>query len=131
MANKPRNEISKEDYNVMHPIDVTKLGTEDDPCFGKHYDLTTDECQRCGDSEFCSIKMAQTAHLKRKQIESKQEFKDLQEKKPNATGEDKVTEYMRKLKAKGLSSIRIKRKTEKQFELTKAEAKKLYNQIFK
>lgn len=62
----------------MMPITLDQLGTDDDPCFGKHYDSSAPECQRCGDSELCLIKQAQLNSLTRAKIEEQQRFKDIE-----------------------------------------------------
>ena len=65
--------LSKQDPLV--PIDVTNLGSKQDPCFGQAYDLSTKECKLCGDSELCCIKMAQTLNVTRKEIVEKASIK--------------------------------------------------------
>jgi len=75
-----RTKISKDkSINIMEPIPFEKLGTLDDPCFGQFHDPTTDECNRCGDSEICSIVCSQKLHIKRQGIEAEQPFKDIGE----------------------------------------------------
>ena len=59
------------------PVDVTQLGGNGDPCFGKGYDLSTKECKLCGDSELCCIKMSQALNVTRKELEAKNHYKDL------------------------------------------------------
>ena len=65
----------------MKPValDLLNLGNDNDPCFGKLYSIKADECRRCGDSEFCQIKMAQSIHLITATQEKKHAFKDKQE----------------------------------------------------
>ena len=81
MANnrKARENIEKDDYDFLKPIDVLTLGSEDDPCFGRFHDLKAPECMECGDAEFCSIMKGQNLHKDRAKIESKQRFKDIEE----------------------------------------------------
>lgn len=79
MANrKPRKKLTKKNIDVFKPVDFSKLGTSEDPCFGKHWDLTAKECNNCGDSELCAIAFQQKQLITRKKIESKETFKDLQ-----------------------------------------------------
>ena len=59
------------------PLDISMVGTEDDPCFGKLYDMTTRECKRCGDNEFCALVMMGELKKQRKRLERKQKFKDI------------------------------------------------------
>jgi len=74
-----RKKIKQEDHDLMEPIDVLSLGSEDDPCFGKLHDLLAKECKSCGDSDFCAIVKAQGLHKARINIETKQRFKDIEE----------------------------------------------------
>lgn len=75
---KSRNKIAK-NFNLLMPVDITKLGSEDDPCFGKHYKPSCSECSRCGDSELCAIAVQQRNFAKRNKVESEGKFKDLEE----------------------------------------------------
>lgn len=77
-SREPRKDLVKK-VDLMKPITIDQLGTEDDPCFGKLYDITTSECQRCGDCELCSIVMGQKNHLAREKEHKKGSFKDLEE----------------------------------------------------
>lgn len=79
MKRKSRNKlVKKESVNMMEPLQFDKLGSAEDPCFGKLHDYGADECKVCGDAEICSIVCSQKLHAKRKLIEEKQDFKDLQ-----------------------------------------------------
>lgn len=40
---------------LLRGFDAKKFGSVDDPCFGKLYKMSTQECSNCGDSEFCSV----------------------------------------------------------------------------
>ena len=44
--------------DILKPIDINSIGSNGDPCFGKGYDLSTEECKQCGDSELCCLKFA-------------------------------------------------------------------------
>jgi hypothetical protein len=63
---------------LLVPFDVSKFGGADDPCFGKEYDLTTDECQSCGDVEVCSIAFVRTLGKKRLEYEQELPMRDLE-----------------------------------------------------
>lgn len=106
---KPRNKMSKK-FDTLKPIKFEQLGTEDDPCFGKHLDPKCDECLRCGDSELCAIMMQQNNMLKRAKIEANQNFKDIEEKNMKLADPVKVKKMvkfrvreMAKLSKKGIS----------------------------
>lgn len=77
MAKKKKQlpDLSKQD--ILTPIDVSTLGTNGDPCFGIGYDLSTKECKLCGDSELCAFKMSQNLNITRKELEQKNQYKDL------------------------------------------------------
>jgi len=78
---KARKKLSQdENLSLLVPVDITKLGGEDDPCFGKLHDAKEDACRRCGDAEFCQIVMAQNMHKERSKVEKKGKFRDLEEK---------------------------------------------------
>ena len=122
----------KQNIDLSKPLDLSSIGTDRDPCFGKHYDSLADECSRCGDAEFCTIAMGARLNTKRSKLESKQKFKDLEEgshQRKEETQEKKVAKYMRvKLKATEESEMpygRMVKKVMKKFEVDKNEAKDL------
>ena len=67
-----------EGKSILKPLSIEAIGSNGDPCFGLSYDLTTDECKMCGDSELCCIKFAAKMGTTRKEIESESQFKDLE-----------------------------------------------------
>lgn len=79
MRRKPKKKSQIKPSDLLVPIDITKFGTGEDPCFGKHHDLTAEECQRCGDQELCQVIKAQVLSVTRKKLEKKHTFKDTQE----------------------------------------------------
>lgn len=117
-------EASVEPEAFLEPIDITKFGTNDDPCFGKLYDLSTDECKRCGDSELCGVVFAQNLNKKRKKIEKKDNFKDINLEEPQ---ENKaLKKWVHEKKAEGLTRAEIIKKAKKTFGSTRETIKKLY-----
>ena len=59
MAKQKKNKLIKlEDTPILKAIDINSIGDNGDPCFGKEYDLSTEECRSCGDTELCCIKFA-------------------------------------------------------------------------
>jgi hypothetical protein len=74
----PRKDLIKT-TDLTIPVNVEMLGGKDDPCFGKHFNPATEECQRCGDSEICCIVLGQMNTVNRKFIEKEHSFKDLEE----------------------------------------------------
>lgn len=97
---------------LLIPFDVTKFGSEDDPCFGKLYDLSALECQECGDIELCAIAFAQGQHIARAKAEGEARFKDLEEEEIIFKG--KVRTYLKKCEEKGMSkTVRVIKAAEK------------------
>ena len=83
MAKKKKDKLKEvrkelETGDIFEPIDITKLGSGNDPCFGKNYDLSTKECKMCGDSELCCIKFTALMGKTRKELEAETKFKDLE-----------------------------------------------------
>jgi len=126
MRKRRTSKIKPQEYII--PIDVTQLGSTDDPCFGKIYDPRASECKRCGDSEACIIAQQQKMLGKRDIIEKKNNFLDLIE--PEIQGEQymdltPIIAYMKKKLLK-YSWVKVVRLSAKKFNLEKAEAKKIY-----
>lgn len=122
---EPRKKTKKVDF--LEPIDITKFGSEDDPCFGKLYNLSTKECKRCGDSELCGVIFSQNMNKVRKDIESKQRFKDLEMDLPKQN--PALTKWVREKKAQGLSRSEIIIKAKKTFGSTRDEIKTIYKTL--
>lgn len=126
---KPR-EATEVDFS--EPIDITKIGSTDDPCFGKLYDLSTEECRRCGDSELCALVFAQTK-LKRQraEMEKKNRYKDLEleaglQKPPvNET----LLKWLEVKKREGYSRGEVIKIAKKTFGTPREEIKALWNKI--
>lgn len=104
----------------LDPVDILAFGTEDDPCFGKHHDLTTDECKRCGDCTLCQIVFNQKTEKKRDKIEKENRFKDLE-----LVDLDKALVLIKKLKKRGTEKEKIISKLMRRFRYSKKEASKL------
>jgi hypothetical protein len=79
MATRKKRDKASKGINYLEPFDVTKLGSDADPCFGKLYDPTVDECKACGDCELCSVVMNQKTEISRKREEKKARFLDVEE----------------------------------------------------
>lgn len=127
---KSREDIDKDKINILKPVDPMIFGTADDPCFGKHHSLKAEECLVCGDSEFCSIVMAQNLHKDRLQVESNQEMKDLDEAEEDSIEKAKeAKEYMKGLMKRKIKKMKIILKAAEKYKLTKERTKELYNQI--
>lgn len=98
---------------LLTPFDVSKFGSEEDPCFGKLYSLMEEECQLCGDNEVCAIVFANRAHAKRIEQEKKTPILDLTIDKLEKDKD--IKEYIAKLKKKGFKKSLIKYRVKKRF----------------
>lgn len=126
----PRNELEKSNIDLLKPIDVLKLGGEEDPCFGKLHDLVAPECLECGDSDFCAIVKAQNLHKERLDIESEQRFKDIEESdKINLERRKEAKKLIKVYNERGLKRIKIILRVSSQTNLPKEIVKQLYEQI--
>jgi hypothetical protein len=115
---------TKQSHDFLTPIDITKFGTEEDPCFGKHNEPKAPECQRCGDFEFCMIVTSENLKRVRKKEEKKTEYKDL-----NPTPKiQEIREYMGKELCKS-SKIKVVIKATKKFGISKEKAKTIINNL--
>lgn len=125
MKNKKQKLPALAKQNPLVPIDVTNLGSSQDPCFGKAYDLSTKECKLCGDSELCCIKMSQALNITRKELEAKNHYKDLE------TLEDinGIKKYIRGLKRKGKTRREIVEKASVKFEVPKKDIRLIYKSM--
>lgn len=124
MAKKKQQlpDLTKQD--VLTPLDISQLGTNGDPCFGIGYDLSTKECKLCGDSELCAFKMSQNLNITRKELEQKNQYKDLD------VLEDTVgiKKYIRGLIRKGRDKKEIISKTVEKFEVPRKRIRELYRE---
>ena len=112
-------------HDPLEPIDITSLGSSNDPCFGKGYNLATKECKMCGDSELCAFKMSQALNITRKELEDKNHYKDL-DMLEDIKG---IKKFMRSLIRKGKDKKEIVKKTSEKFEVPKKDIRKIYKQL--
>ena len=117
---KARKELVSKDPLI--PIDIDSIGASSDPCFGKGYDLTTNECKMCGDSELCCIKFAAALGKTRKELEKENDYKDLE----TLVDIPAVKKTIRALKRKGEDRKTIRQKLQAKYHLSESEAKELY-----
>lgn len=116
-------DLSKHD--PLLPIDLSSIGSNGDPCFGKGYDLSTKECKLCGDSELCAYRMSQLLNKTRKELEEENKYKDLDvlEDVPG------IKKYLRARKRKGDSRKECVKKASEKFEVPTALIRKIYKEI--
>jgi len=125
MASKREKLPNLKKVDPLQPIDVTKLGSNGDPCFGKAYDLSTKECKLCGDSELCCLKMSQSLNITRKELEAKNHYKDLD----NLEDVNGIKKYIRGLKRKGKERKEIIEKASIKFEVPKKDIRLIYKSM--
>lgn len=106
----------------MMPINFDKLGSSEDPCFGKHYDMKAKECKKCGDCEICAIVSSQKNLLSQvTEQETKNHFKDTDEAEFVDGQNKELLKYMlaktKKLPGKWLMVSRVVDKFFKPFNL--------------
>lgn len=117
--------IKLEDTPILKPVDIDSIGSSDDPCFGKSYDLSTQECRSCGDSELCCIKFAEMMGKTRKELEEENQYKDME------LLVDKVAakKTFRALRRKGEDKKTIIQKLQAKYSITVKEARTLYREF--
>lgn len=130
MAKKKKDKLKEvrkelETGDILEPMDITKLGSGNDPCFGKNYDLSTKECKMCGDSELCCIKFTALMGKTRKELEAETKFKDLE---PLVDIEG-CKKYYRKLVREKLGKKEILDKLQSKFELSRKETRDIYRKF--
>lgn len=121
-----KNKLIKLEYTpILKPVDIDSIGSSDDPCFGKAYDLSTQECRSCGDSELCCIKFAEMMGKTRKELEEENQYKDME------LLVDKVAakKTFRALRRKGEDKKTIIQKLQAKYSITIKEARTLYREF--
>jgi hypothetical protein len=117
MPRKERNKKRKARKEMVKKVDITKpvmiplekIGSDEDPCFGKLNDPRHPTCQKCGDIEFCAIAMGQMNTIKRLAWEEKNPVKDVEEEKLKP--EDPI-EVKKQVRARIKEMIELKSKPE-------------------
>mgnify|MGYP005963221465 FL=1 len=127
MAKKKQTLPDIKNQDPLEPINIAELGSNGDPCFGIGYDLSTKECKLCGDSELCAFKMSQNMNITRKELEQKNQYKDLD------VLEDTVgiKKYIRGLIRKGKERKEVITKTVEKFEVPGKRIRELYKECKK
>jgi hypothetical protein len=127
MAKKKQTLPDIKNQDPLESINIAELGSTSDPCFGIGYDLSTKECKLCGDSELCAFKMSQNMNITRKELEQKNQYKDLD------VLEDTVgiKKYIRGLIRKGKERKEVITKTVEKFEVPRKRIRELYKECKK
>lgn len=122
-SKKQLPDLSKQD--ILTPIELDSIGTNGDPCFGKYYNLSSKECKICGDSELCCIKFAAAMGKTRKQLESENDYKDLE----TLVDVQAVKKTIRNLKRNGAKKKEILEKIKRKYEISLDQARAIYKEI--
>lgn len=119
------------ELDMTKPLDISKFGSDEDPCFGKLYDLNAKQCKICADSDFCAIKMSQTQNVKRKELNKQNEFIEEFDivNKVDKTTKKKAKKFMQRRIDKGHKGMLIRKAAMKNYGLTKDQAKDIYKLI--
>ena len=112
--------------DFLEPIDLSLIGTKDDPCFGKLYNLSTDECKRCGDSELCGVVFSQAMSKARNKINKKSRFKDIE---LEADTNPSLTKWVASKKKEGLKRFEIIKLAKKTYGSSRHEIKTIYKKL--
>lgn len=116
-----------ENHDPLIPIPFDQIGSINDICFGKSYDLTTKECKMCGDSELCALKMSQTLRISRKKLEEQNNYKDL-----DVLEDTKgIQKYIRNLIRKGKSRKEISDMATHKYEVPRPRIRQIYKELKK
>lgn len=122
---------NKEELNLFKPIDLTKIGTPDDPCFGKEYDPRDTDCRNCGDIELCAIAQMQNNKLQRDELAMTNEFKDLDEAKfLDGKDEEKAKKLIEKYKERGYKRQKVERLLQKRLNIDEERVDKIITKYF-
>lgn len=118
----------KEELDFFKPIDLSRIGTPDDPCFGKEYDPRDSDCRNCGDIELCAIAQMQNNRINRAKLAESYDFKDLDEAEFR-DGEDKkkAKELIKKYQDRGYSKQKAKRLLQKRLNMDDERTEELLN----
>lgn len=129
MKRKSRNKFRKKltDDQMLAPLDVTKFGGPDDPCFGKYHDLKATECRNCGDSELCAIAMSYKGIAMRQKLEMETSFKDIEDVGIDLK-EKRIKRYIKKKLAKGLEIRKIYKKAARRYNIPILRIEEIYKE---
>lgn len=128
----PRKKKEKKEIDLFKPIDLAKIGTPNDPCFGKEYDSRNSDCMNCGDVELCAIAMMQNNKINRDRLAEKNDFKDLDEAKfLDSEDEKKAKRLMKKYSERDYDKKKVKRLLQKRLNIDEDRVDSLITKYYK
>lgn len=127
----PRKKKEKKEIDLFKPIDLAKIGTPDDPCFGKEYDSRNSDCMNCGDVELCAIAMMQNNKINRDRLAEKNDFKDLDEANfLDSEDEKKAKKLMKKYSERDYDEKKVKRLLQKRLNIDEDRVNSLITKYY-
>lgn len=127
----PKKKKESKSIDLFKPIDLARIGTPDDPCFGKEYDSRNTDCMNCGDVELCAIAMMQNNKIVRDSLAEKSDFKDLDEANfLDSEDEDKSKRLMKKYSERGYKKEKVKRLLQKRLNIDEERVDKLITKYY-
>lgn len=127
-----KSKKKEETIDLSKPIDLSKIGTPDDPCFGTQYDPRDKDCKICGDIEICAIAQMQNNKLQRELLAKEKDFKDLDEAKfLNEKDAKEAKRLIEKYKSKGYSKARIRLKLSRELNIDSERLGEIIKKYYK
>lgn len=127
-----KSKKKEETIDLSKPIDLSKIGTPDDPCFGTQYDPRDKDCKICGDIEICAIAQMQNNKLQRELLAKEKDFKDLDEAKfLNEKDAKEAKRLIEKYKSKGYSKVRIRLKLSRELNIDSERLREIIKKYYK
>lgn len=127
-----KSKKKEETIDLSKPIDLSKIGTPDDPCFGTQYDSRDKDCKICGDIEICAIAQMQNNKLQRELLAKEKDFKDLDEAKfLNEKDAKEAKRLIEKYKSKGYSKARIRLKLSRELNIDSERLREIIKKYYK
>lgn len=124
------------ELDIMTPFNYLDLGSNNDPCFGKHYSIKAKECSRCGDCEACAVVTSQKSFINEiAQQNNKSEFLDIQEgelvNKQNAQILEYLLKKVKSNKTKWFSILKVSQRFWKKFNLLESDEAYVTQRVIK
>ena len=127
-----KSKKKEETIDLSKPIDLSKIGTPDDPCFGTQYDPRDKDCKICGDIEICAIAQMQNNKLQRELLAKEKDFKDLDEAKfLNEKDAKEAKRLIEKYKSNGYSKARIRLKLSRELNIDSERLREIIKKYYK
>jgi hypothetical protein len=117
MPRKSRMEIQISEQKALEFIDPLEFGSDKDPCFGKLFDLTTEECSTCGDAVFCANRYK--LRLLNRVEKEEANYEKVVDKELTSLNLEVATKYIKAKVEKGLKEELIVKLAKKRYKIPK------------